>query len=288
MSEVKLPNFQYESPKSLEDAVALLAASDGAGKIISGGQSLVPMMAYRLVAPELLIDLKNVPGLDRIEIEDGICLGARVTWAAIEQDARLNAAHPLLQEAVRHIAHYQIRNRGTVGGSLAHADPAAEFPAVALSCGAAIHVMGSNGPRIIPAHAFFFGPLVTALDEDEIITRIVFPAWPEGRRFGFKEYARRQGDFALAGATVHFDIAPDGRIANPSAVAFGLADTAVRLTETEAFLDGRKPTPEVFRAAAEAGAEAVEVHADIQGDAFYRRALLKTMIARALTMAAVD
>ena len=283
---MKLPNFQYECPVCLEDAVRLLSAGDGEAKIISGGQSLLPMMAYRLVAPKVLVDLRKVPDLDRIDLDQGVRLGARVTWAAIEQDIRLQSAHPLLREAVRHIAHFQIRNRGTVGGSLAHADPAAEFSAVALCCGAKIRVIGTSGTRLIPADEFFLAPLVTALEEDEIITAIEFPVWATERRFGFKEYARRQGDFAMAGAVVQFEVGADGLMTHPAAVGFGVGGTPVRLPETEECLEGRPVCEDVFQRAARVGSAAVEVQSDTHADAIYRRALLETMLVRAFKMAA--
>ena len=146
---MKLPAFDYASPATIEEAVALLATRSGNAKIISGGQSLVPMLAFRLAAPELLVDLKRLQGLNSIVIgEDGVRLGAKVRWCEIEHDERLKGAHPLLVEAIRHVAHYQIRNRGTVGGSLAHADPAAEMPGIAITCDAELTSSGPKGKRI--------------------------------------------------------------------------------------------------------------------------------------------
>src|SRR5215469_15940256 len=189
---MKLAAFDYASPATIEEAVSLLASRSGSAKIISGGQSLVPMLAFRLAAPELLVDLKRLQGLNRIVIaDDGVRLGAKVRWCAIDRDARLRGAHPLLVEAVRHVAHYQIRNRGTVGGSLAHAGPAAEMPGIAMTCEAEIAVAGKDGTRTIAAADFFLGPLTTALASDEIITEIRLPAWPAERRWGFQEFARR-------------------------------------------------------------------------------------------------
>jgi carbon-monoxide dehydrogenase medium subunit len=283
---MKLPEFEYRLPGTLQEAVALLASGAGDAKIVSGGQSLLPMMAYRLVQPSVLVDLRAIEGLDRIDLGTSVVLGARVTWAAIERDERLRVQHPLLRTMVGHIAHYQIRNRGTAGGSLAHADPAAEFPAVALSCGATVNVIGSAGVRAIPVGEFLVAPLVTALADDEIITSIEFPAWAQGRRFGFKEFARRQGDFAIAGAVVHFALDAEARIRDCAVVGFGLGDTPLRIGEAEAFLEGREMTPAVFEQASQLGAASVDVHADAQADAKYRRALFETMLFRALTAAA--
>jgi carbon-monoxide dehydrogenase medium subunit len=164
---MKLPAFEYACPATLSEAVALLASHDGDAKAIAGGQSLVPMLAFRVASPSLLVDLRKLPGLDRITITDaGVSLGALVRWRDIEDDARLRHAHPLLAAAIKHVAHYQIRNRGTVGGSVAHADPAAEMPGVVVTCEATIAVTGKSGARVIPADSFFQGALTTALAPD--------------------------------------------------------------------------------------------------------------------------
>src|SRR5580692_8764708 len=172
---MKLPAFEYACPATVAEAVTLLASRDEA-KLLAGGQSLVPMMAFRIASPSLLVDLRKLSELRRIDITtDGVRLGAMARWRDIEDDARLDTAHPLLKAAIAHVAHYQIRNRGTVGGSLAHADPAAEMPGIALTCEAKVAVIGKNGDRVIEAKDFFRGPLTTALRPDEIITEIRFP-----------------------------------------------------------------------------------------------------------------
>src|ERR687888_103730 len=156
---MKLPPFDYACPTTLPEAVRLLAGHDGEAKALAGGQSLVPMLAFRLAQPVLLVDLRKLADLRGIRIsENGVTLGAMVRWREIEDDERLDAAHPLLKAAIAHVAHYQIRNRGTVGGSLAHADPAAEMPGIAVTCDAQIEVLGAGGKRLIPATAFFTGP----------------------------------------------------------------------------------------------------------------------------------
>src|SRR6516225_9466548 len=185
---MKLPAFEYACPATLDEAVALLAAGDGDAKVLAGGQSLVPMMAFRIASPTLLVDLRRLAELRRIDItSDGVRLGAMARWRDIEDDARLDAAHPLLKAAVAEVAHYQIRNRGTVGGSIAHADPAAEMPGIAVTCDAEIAVVGAAGSRVIRADDFFIAPLVTALAADEVITEIRLPTWPSQRRWGFRE-----------------------------------------------------------------------------------------------------
>src|ERR1700685_1920856 len=165
---MKLPPFEYACPTTINEAVELLASHDGEAKPLAGGQSLVPMLAFRVASPSLLVDLRKLAELRQIKInDDGVALGAMVRWRDILDDKRLHAAHPLLVAAVAHVAHYQSRNRGTVGGSLAHADPAAELPGIAVTCEAAIAVLGSAGPRVIAAADFFRGPLTTALTAAE-------------------------------------------------------------------------------------------------------------------------
>ena len=180
---MKMPPFDYACPTTLLEAVALLASRDDA-KALDGGQSLVPMLAFRLAQPALLVDLRKLAELRKITISaDGVRLGAMVRWRDILDDDRLTTAQPLLKAAVAEVAHYQIRNRGTVGGSLAHADPAAEMPGIAVTCEAEIHVRGKSGSRMIKAGEFFVGPLMTALAADEIIVEVRLPAWPAGRRW---------------------------------------------------------------------------------------------------------
>ncbi|HYC43893.1 MAG TPA: FAD binding domain-containing protein [Burkholderiales bacterium] len=284
---MKLPAFEYAAPRSARDVVELLAAHRGAARIIAGGQSLLPMMAFRLVQPELLVDLRNVPDLQQIAVDaSGIALGARTRWCDIEANAALRIAHPLLTEAVRHIAHYQIRNRGTVGGSLAHADPASELPCIVVTCEAAIRVLGSAGERVIAADDFLLGPLTTALTEDEIILEVRLPAWPRTRRWGFRELSSRAGDFALAGLAVFYDADDAGIARNAHVGMFGGAGRAVRLPNAEQALNGTEVDgAAVRRVAAEAAAEA-EVAGDIHASADYRRSLVATLCERALSDAA--
>lgn len=280
---MKLSAIDYVSPGSLDEVVRLLAEHDGEAKIISGGQSLMPMLAFRMAMLELAVDLRRVPGLNGISVDDdGVVLGAMVRWRDIEHDRRLATAHPMLAAAVRHVAHYQVRNRGTVGGSLAHADPAAELPAVAVTCGAGIEVVGPQGRRTVPAEEFFVGPLVTVLDTAEVITALKLPPWRPTRRFAFEEYSRRMGDFALAGVALCHDIDADGRIADPRIGAFGVGDVPLRLTEAEAALAGQEPGEAAFDAAVAAAMAAVQPESDIHADGAYRRALLGTLLGRGL------
>jgi carbon-monoxide dehydrogenase medium subunit len=283
---MKLPPFEYACPAKLSEAVALLATSNGDAKLIAGGQSLVPMLAFRLAAPALLVDLRKLPELRRIELSgNGVVLGSMVRWCDILDDARLRVAHPLITAAVAHVAHYQIRNRGTIGGSIAHADPAAEMPGIALACEAEIATVGTAGPRVIKAADFFLGPLMTVLEPDEIIVDIRFPAWPAQRRWGFQEFARRRGDFAMAAAALWYDQDASGKARNAHVGAIGVGDRPLRLTAVEAVLNGRMIDEATIAQAEAAAAAAVDPQTDIHASADYRRALVGTMVERALRSA---
>jgi carbon-monoxide dehydrogenase medium subunit len=283
---MKMPPFEYACPGTVAEAVQLLASNDDA-KALAGGQSLMPMLAFRLAQPSLLVDLRKLTELRQIKISDaGVSLGALVRWRDIEDDVRLAAAHPLLKAAIAHVAHYQIRNRGTAGGSIAHADPAAEMPGIAVACDAEISVVGKAGARVIKAGEFFQGPLITALAADEIIVEIRLPAWPASRRWGFQEFARRRGDFALAAAAVFYDQDADGRARNAHVGVIGVADRPLRLPAAEAELNG-KAVDEATIAKAEAAASAsVDPDDDIHASGAYRKALVGTMVERALKAAA--
>jgi aerobic carbon-monoxide dehydrogenase medium subunit len=283
---MKLPAFDYACPTTLGEAVQLLAAHDDA-KALAGGQSLVPMLAFRLVQPALLVDLRKLAELRGIAVaENGVRLGAMARWRDIEDDARLTSAHPLLQAAIAHVAHYQIRNRGTVGGSMAHADPAAEMPGIALTCDADIAVVGKSGARVVRAADFFTGALTTALAPDEILVEVRLPSWPAGRRWGFAEFARRRGDFAMAAAAVFYDADERGRAINAHVGVIGVADRPLRLPGVEALLDGATIDAATIASAEAAAAAAVDPPDDIHAGAAYRRALAGTMVERALRQAA--
>jgi aerobic carbon-monoxide dehydrogenase medium subunit len=288
---MKLPPFEYACPTTINEAVALLASHDGEAKPLAGGQSLVPMLAFRVASPSLLVDLRKLAELRQIKIaDDGVTLGAMVRWRDILDDARLRKAHPLLVAAVEHVAHYQIRNRGTVGGSIAHADPAAEMPGIVVTCEAKIAVIGKSGARVIDAANFFQGPLMTALKPDEIITEIRLPAWPAKRRFGFQEFARRRGDFALAAAMLFYD-EDGGKAGNAQAFnahvgAIGVADRPLRLTAVEQVLNGNKIDETIIAKAEAAASASVDPDDDIHAGGAYRKALLGVMVERALKSAA--
>ena len=283
---MKAPRFDYIRPDRLEAAIAFLAEHRDEAKVIAGGQSLVPMLAFRLAAPRFLVDIGSIAELKGIATDaGGIRLGALTRWRDIERNEQLQRAHPLLVEAITHVAHYQIRNRGTVGGSLAQADPAAEMPGIAVTCEAEIVVMGRDEQRTISARDFFVGALTTTLRPDEIIVEVRLPPWRPGRRWAFTEFARRRGDFALAGIALFYDI-EDGRAVNVHAGAIGVADTPVRLPAVETALNGQSVTESVIRSAGAAASASVNPADDIHAPGDYRRALLGVLTERALVSAA--
>jgi carbon-monoxide dehydrogenase medium subunit len=235
----------------------------------------------------LLVDLKHLKDIGAIRIgEDGVRLGAKVRWCDIERDARLADSHPLLAEAIKHVAHYQIRNRGTVGGSVAHADPSAEMPGIAMTCDARMTIVGSAGTRVEAAADFFTGPLQTSLEPDEILTEVHLPAWPAARRWAFLEFARRKGDFAMAGVALYYDLDSGGRIADAHVGAIGVADRPVRLTEVEAVLNGNQMSDKLVAAASAQARQSIDPPSDIHAPGAYRAALVGTLLGRGLQKSA--
>jgi aerobic carbon-monoxide dehydrogenase medium subunit len=278
--------FDYQAPGALREAIDLLASNPEAC-VIAGGQSLMPVLAFRLATPSLLVDLRRLPGLGNIAIgDDGLRLGALVRWRDIEHDQRLAAAHPLLRAAVAHIAHYQIRNRGTVGGSLAHADPAAELPGVAVTCEGEITLSGPAGPRTVRAGDFFTGPLSTLRQPDEIITELHLPKWPSGRRWSVQKYARREGDFALAGILLFYDEDRQRALSSAHVGVIGACRHPHRLIGVETLLNGEAIDDGLIRRAAATAAGEVDPPDDLHGDAAYRRGLVATLVERGLRAAA--
>lgn len=283
---MKLPPFEYRCPQSLAEAIAILAANPGS-RPLAGGQTLLPILAFRLADPAMLVDLRRLPDLDRVEIDDEwVRIGAMVRWRQIEESRDLRTACPLIPEAVSHVAHYQIRNRGTVGGSLAHADPAAEMPGIAVTCDAEIEIAGRSGSRLVAAHSFFVAPLTTALEPDELIVGVRIRRWPAERRWGFEEFALRRGDFALAAIAVFYDEDAAGRVRDPHVGVIGATDIPRRLARAEAALEGRALDDRAIAAAAAAAAADVQPPSDPHAPEAYRRALVATLVERALRRAA--
>jgi len=283
---MKLPNFEYVAPSTPAEVVRLLAANPEA-KLIAGGQSLLPTMAFRLAQPAMLIDVRNLRGLDRIVIDSsGVSLGARTRWVDIETDAELATAQPLLVEAIRHVAHYQVRNRGTIGGSLAHADPASEMPCIAATCEANLRLLGPHGERHVNASNFFMGPLTTALADDEMILDVHLPAWAPGRKWAFSEFARRPGDFALAGVALFYDIDQEQRACNAHIGVVGACYYSKRMPAAEDALNGKRVDADTAAAVGAIASGEADPTDDFHASAAYRKALVGTLLERSLLTAA--
>jgi carbon-monoxide dehydrogenase medium subunit len=273
--------FDYHAPTSLDEAVVLMSTLDNA-KVIAGGQSLVAMMNFRYAMPDHLIDLGNVAGLSGLHFESRtLRIGAMTRQRELEFSVPLANKVPLFKAALAHVGHRQTRNRGTLGGSLAHADPAAELPTACLALDAEIEIAGANGTRIVPMREFSAGFMTTALGYDEILLAVHIRPWPEGHGYSFQEYARRHGDFAVAGAAVLLDANNDGIIERAAVALCGVTDRPVRRDEAEAALVGRHLDDSVIARAASLAGD-VEATADIHADATYRRHLARVLTTRAL------
>jgi carbon-monoxide dehydrogenase medium subunit len=279
--------FRYHAPKTVDEAVAILAqVAPDDGRVLAGGQSLVPTMAFRLARPAHLVDINGVKSLAELSTTaDKLSIGACVRHAAFHSPVIENPLGRLLSTVVRHIAHYPIRTRGTFCGSLAHADPASEWCLVAATLDAEMVAKSARGTRSIPANNFFAGIMSTALKEDELLAETHLPLLPADSRFGFCEFSRRAGDFAIAMTLVTYRI-KDGVIVEPRVGVGGAEPKPRRIAEAEAALKGKAPTNETFRVAADAAAAAVEPLDDISISAEYRRDLVRTLTRRALERAA--
>jgi aerobic carbon-monoxide dehydrogenase medium subunit len=283
---VKPAPFEYHRPESLDEALALLSEHGWDAKLLAGGQSLIPAMNFRLAQPAVLIDLNRVPELDLIDEHDGaLRIGAMTRQAAAERSVIVGSRAPLLAEALPHVAHAQIRNRGTVGGSVAHADPAAELPAVMVALEAAFRVRGPAGERTIPAEAFYTSLFATALEPEEILTGIDVPAPGPGSGTAFLELSRRHGDFALAGVAASLVLDAPGRCAAARIALLGVGDGPVLARRAAAVLEGTDPTEAAIAEAAEAACGEIDPSGDIHASAEYRRHLVGVLVRRALPLA---
>jgi len=280
---VKPAPFEYHAPDSAKEAVGLLAELGDGAKLIAGGQSLVPVLAMRLAAFDHLIDIRRIPALRGTGERGGrVWIGAATTEAEIGRSELVARRVPLLSRATPLIGHFQIRNRGTIGGSLAHADPAAEYPAVALALDATVEALSPRGRRTIPAAEFFAGIWTTALEPDELLTGVSFPSAGGKQGFAIEEFARRPGDFAVAGAAVAVGLDPGGRVRSSGIGLFGLGPAAARAAAAEAAVAGSAASDidpaEVGRAAV---ADLDAVPSDLHGSAGYRRKVGAAMVTRA-------
>lgn len=276
--------FEYVRPATVEDAIAALSAGGYSAKPLAGGQSLIPAMNFRLAQPALLVDLGGLDELRGIRVhEDGsLRIGAMTSHSDVERSELVAVHSPLLAEVMPWIAHPQIRNRGTLGGSLAHADPAAELPSVMQSLSAVLHVQGRDGERTIPVDEFYFGLFTTALEPDELLTAIEIPRLPTGSRSAFEEVSRRHGDFALAGVAVVVEPGEEDTIVRARISLLSVGDGPVLAERAMASLEGRALTPDVIREAARVTAEDLDPPDDIHASPKFRRHLAEVLTARAL------
>ena len=279
--------FRYVRPSSVDEAISVLTAEGYGAKPLAGGQSLIPAMNFRLAQPAVLVDLGDLDELRFIrETEGGLVLGAMTTHSAIERSAAVRERAPLLAEAMPWIAHLQIRNRGTVGGSLAHADPASELPAVMLALDARLRLRGPGGDRTVAFCDFCTGLFSTALAPDELVTAVEIPTLPNGTGCAFKEVSRRHGDFALVGVCAVLTLDAGGTCTRASVTLLSVGDGPVCANTAEDLLLGRPPTADAIREAAEAAATRdIDPPADIHASAPYRRQLARVLTTRALETA---
>jgi CO/xanthine dehydrogenase FAD-binding subunit len=280
---VKPPPFEYRAPESLDEALALIEDLGEDARPLAGGQSLIPLLSFRLARPTALVDLAGVSELQSIRIEDSrLVIGAMVRERVAERDEKVRESAPLLAHALPLIGHPAIRSRGTIGGSLAHSDPAAELPAAAVTLDAELIARSrTRGERTISAADFFTGFFSTALEPDELLTEIrIMPAAP-GVGYAFEEVARRHGDFAMVGAAAMVRV-EDDKIAEARIVLTGVSDVPVRALDSEATLAGALLTDEVLSEAAELTANNLTPPSDIHGSAAYRRHVAGVLIRRAV------
>ena len=284
---MKPPAFEYHAPASLAEALALLAEREDA-KPLAGGQSLIPAMNFRLAAPAALVDLNRLRELAGIAPmpEGGVRLGALTRHREVETSPLVAARAPLLTETMPFIAHPQIRNRGTIGGSLAHADPAAELPAVALALGATLVLRSSTGERRVAAGEFFTGLFATALEPGELVTAVEVPPAPPRTGWAFEELARRHGDYALVGVAVRVTLGPDGACTGAAVALLSVGDGPLLVAGASAALEGSRPSAAALREAAEAAGREIDPPSDIHATSSYRRQLVRVLTRRALTRAA--
>jgi CO/xanthine dehydrogenase FAD-binding subunit len=280
---MKPASFDYVRAESVDHAVHALAGAGGDGKVLAGGQSLMPMMNFRLVKPSVLVDINRIPGLDLIERRgDRIALGALVRHRMTAADPVIAEHVPVLHHAMKHVAHLTVRNRGTFCGSVCHADPAAEMPMMSLLLNGLVQIWSPKGGRQVPANEFFVGSLMTVLEADELVTGIEIDVLPHGIGWAFEEFARRHGDYALAAVAVTMErknnLASDVRLA-----LMGVGDMPMRLPEVEAMLEGREINQPLIHAAVEMIREQIEPNSDLNASADYRRHLAGALGRRALS-----
>jgi CO/xanthine dehydrogenase FAD-binding subunit len=280
--------FKYYAPATIEEALARLAEHGWDAKVLAGGQSLIPMMNFRLAQPAVLVDLNGVADLAHIDSvrDGGMRIGAMTRQRQVEQDAAVAKAAPMIHEAMPKIAYPQVRSRGTFGGSIAHADPSAELVAASVALSSRLRLRSQRGERWVPAEDFYLGLFTTVLEPDELLVEVALPPMPKRSGWSFLEVARRHHDFALVGAAAVVVLDRKGRCEQTRLVFFSVSDGPVEAHQAAAVLRGQEPSPEVVREAAEvAGNADVDPNSDINASSEYRRHLVKVLGRRALTQA---
>jgi CO/xanthine dehydrogenase FAD-binding subunit len=278
--------FDYYRAETVDHALELLQQHGWDAKLLAGGQSLVPAMNFRLAQPAVLIDLNRIPGLDYLRVDDGVLrIGAMVRQHAAEVSGTVSAAAPLIAEALPLVAHPQIRNRGTIGGTLAHADPAAELPAVMMALDARFRIFGPSGTRTLAADEFFTGLFATALEHDEMLGEIEVPVAAPRSGSAFLEVSRRHGDFALAGIAAQVQLDDAGLCTVARIALLGVGEGPALAQGAAAALQGADPSPDAIRAAADAAMAELDPPYDIHASADYRRHLVGVLVSRALPIA---
>jgi len=283
---MKLPPVDYEAPKTVSEAVGLLAEYQDDASVLAGGQSLIPLLALRLARPAVLIDINGLAELSGVSAANGwVAIGAMTREYVAEESGTVASAVPLLAAALPLIGHEAIRSRGTIGGSLAHADPAAELPAVARALDAEFVVRSQAGARVIAAADWFEGYLTTSRRADELLVEVRFPAAAPGTGTSFQEVARRHGDFAVAGLAASLTLS-GGAISDARLAFAGLSDMPVRAAGAEDLLDGERPSAELFEEAARRATEDLDPPADLHGSSDYRKKVAAALVRRGLPAAA--
>lgn len=278
--------FEYFRPTSIDEAVGLLERYDFEAKVVAGGQSLVPLMNFRLAAPAYLVDTNGISDLSYIRRTDGvIALGAMARQSEIEDSPVVAESCPLLHEATKLIGHRTVRNRGTIGGSIAHADPSAEYPTVLLALDGEVVVRGPAGERVIPARELFLTICTTTIAPNELLTEVRLPVLPAGTGSAFVELNRRHGDWAIVGAAAVLTVGKEGECSDARIAVAGVGGTPIRCSEAEDILEGRGLDETLFEEAAERAAAAVDPVDDLHATADYKRAMVKVFVGRALTLA---
>jgi aerobic carbon-monoxide dehydrogenase medium subunit len=283
---MKPPRFDYQAPTSLDEALALLRQHGDQAKVLAGGQSLVPLLNFRLVRPQVLVDLNEVSGLDGIRETNGVLtIGAMTRQRAVETSALVRERCPLLADAMPQIGHVQIRNRGTVGGSLAHADPAAELPAVVAALGGDVVLRSAGGQRALPAEQFFVTYLTTALEPGELLVEVRLPVTPPRSGSAFLEVSRRHGDFALVGVAASVTLDAAGICTRAALALTGVGPTPVVARAAAMALVGVRPTPEAFAEAAGRATTGLVPDGDLHASREYRTHVAGVLTRRALERA---